>query len=466
MRSGGHAVDSLFAAHHPPGVSSASLPAGAAGRPRRSRRLLALSGDERLVEQVRAGNEAAFAVLFERHAPAILSFCRHMLGSVEDAEDASQQVFVSAHRDLLRSEREVAFKPWLFTIARNRCLSMLRARRPESLPLDEDAVVGTDDAVDQRVELRELLLDLRDLPEEQRAALVLSELGDLSHPQIAEVLGVEAGKVKGIVFRARAGLAERREARLAPCEEIREELATASGGALRRGRLRQHLRRCPGCSAFSQEVRRQRSLMAVVLPVAPSAALKASVLGATGATGVGSGGLTGLVAAGSLGSGGLAKLAVAGVLAAGAGALGGTLESEDTNERQVPRGPQAPAAAAAAVAAPAGAVFQTSPAKPPAARARGSRRGSHTGQGGPARGETPARGGADRAPQGRPAPPGARRSSSAPPPVRPQRPPTGARSPRSRGQRAAPAPRPRPSSPAAAPDPRRGRAESRRRLLP
>ena len=87
--------------------------------------------------------------------------------------------------------------------------------------------------------------DLHDLPEDQRAALVLTELGDLSHAEVAEVLGCEVPKVKGLVFRARAGLIERRDARAAPCEEIRVELATARRGGLRRGRLRHHLKALP-----------------------------------------------------------------------------------------------------------------------------------------------------------------------------------------------------------------------------
>src|SRR5918996_3698294 len=111
-------------------MRAASVPARTAARPLRSRRLLALAGDARLVEQVRRGNEAAFEVLFERHGAAILGFCRHMLGSVEDAEDAVQHTFAAAYRDLqLGGDREIVLKPWLFAIARNRCTSLLRRRR-------------------------------------------------------------------------------------------------------------------------------------------------------------------------------------------------------------------------------------------------------------------------------------------------------------------------------------------------
>src|SRR5688572_6599494 len=118
-------------------MRAASIPARAPAVPLRSRRLLALAGDARLVEQIRRGNEAAFEVIFERHGPAILAFCRHMLGTREEAEDAVQHTFAAAYRDLQRGgDRDIALKPWLFTIARNRCVSVLRARRETPVAVD------------------------------------------------------------------------------------------------------------------------------------------------------------------------------------------------------------------------------------------------------------------------------------------------------------------------------------------
>src|ERR687891_35070 len=268
------------------------VPARAPARPLQSRRLLALAGDERLVDQVRRGNEAAFEVIFERHGPAILAFCRHMLGSREEAEDAVQHTFAAAFRDLERSgERELALKPWLFTIARNRCISVLRTRREQPVAEPEAmATAGLAEQVEQRAELRRLLADVGDLPEDQRAALLLAELGDLSHAEVGTVLGCEAGRVKALVFRARSGLIARREARETPCEEIREQLANLRGGALRRTQLRLHLRDCPGCRAYRDEVRLQRRMLAAALPVVPTLGLKSSVLAAVGPGGGGAGG--------------------------------------------------------------------------------------------------------------------------------------------------------------------------------
>ena len=254
---------------------------------RAPKRLLALRGDDVLVERVRAGDPTAFEVLYERHVPGLLSFCRHMLGDAGEAEDAVQQAFAAAHADILRSPREINFKPWLYTIARNRCVSVLRVRRDEPDPDPEVSTEGLSEQVQQRADLREMVADINDLPQDQRAALVLSELGDLSQAEVAEVLGCGVSNVKGLVFRARAGLSERRDARAAPCEEIRAELASARRGGLRRGRLRHHLKACPGCAAYLEDVRRQRRMLAVVLPVIPSAGLKETVLAATGIGGGG-----------------------------------------------------------------------------------------------------------------------------------------------------------------------------------
>ena len=91
--------------------------------------LLRLASDQRLAELVAAGSAHAFEVLYDRHSRPVLGFCRHMLGSIDEAEDVLQHTFVAAYRDLRRSGPPAAVRPWLFVIARNRCISVLRARR-------------------------------------------------------------------------------------------------------------------------------------------------------------------------------------------------------------------------------------------------------------------------------------------------------------------------------------------------
>ena len=290
-----------------------------------SSRLLRLAGDDRLVALVRAGNERAFEAVYDRYHRQLLSFCRHMLGRADEAEDAVQQTFISAHADLNRSGRPIALRAWLFTIARNRCLSILRARRETATLEDvEPETGGLAAEVQQREDLRTMLGDIARLPEDQRAALVLAELGGLDHGDIADIVGCPKEKVKALVFQARSSLALSRQARETSCEEIREQLATLRGGALRRTALRRHLRGCTGCREFRDEVRRQRSAMALLLPVVPAVGLKKSVLAGAGVSASGAG--AGAGSGAGIGVAG-AKLAVlksaVAIAVVGAGAAGG-----------------------------------------------------------------------------------------------------------------------------------------------
>jgi RNA polymerase sigma factor (sigma-70 family) len=369
-------------------VSATTVTTRAPARTFRSKRLLALAGDDRLVEQIRRGSEVAFEVAYERHGNGILAFCRHMLGSREEAEDAVQHTFAAAYSDLQREgERRIALKAWLYTIARNRCISVIRSRREHAAELHELPTAGLSEQVERRAELRELLSDVRELPEEQRAALLLSEAAGLSHAEVAQVLGCRPAAVKGIVFRARSGLIERRAARDTPCAEIREQLATLRGGALRRNALRHHLRRCPGCSAYREELRHQRRMLAVALPVTPTLGLKAGVLGAAGIGGGAAAGASGGALA--LGSAAVAKVAMVGALAGGTVVAGEVVIERATEPRaaQVAPAPDAPSRAPAtpAMGRPPvetrGAHGRSVSAERRSARSRGNHRGNGNGNG-------------------------------------------------------------------------------------
>src|SRR6476619_623166 len=137
------------------------------------------------------GDSAAFAAVYERHHQALYRYCRSILRHEEDAQDALQSTFARAFAALQDERRDFELRPWLFRIAHNEAISILR-RRPESA-LPEDAC-GADDEIEERVAAREKLrvlsLDLADLPERQRSALVLRELNGLSHVEIGDVLDV------------------------------------------------------------------------------------------------------------------------------------------------------------------------------------------------------------------------------------------------------------------------------------
>jgi RNA polymerase sigma factor (sigma-70 family) len=293
--------------------------------------------DSRLVEAARAGEPRAFELLYERHHAPILSFCRHLTGRLEDAEDAVQHTFLSAYREITGSDGELDLKPWLYTVARNRCLSLLRSRRvregaaagalwtgrggaPEEHAAEAWGTDGLSEQVERREELRAIVADLGQLPEPQRAALVLSELDALSHAQIAQVLQVDTAKVRSLVFQARDSLISTRDARDTPCGEIRFQLSTLTGSSLRRRTLRRHVRACAGCHEFEVAVRGQHRDIALILPVTAGVGLRGAALqSALGGGAAGSG-----AAAGGLAGGG-AALAGGGAAAGGASGLFGGL---------------------------------------------------------------------------------------------------------------------------------------------
>src|SRR3954454_16684364 len=305
-----------------------ALPGGDPGR------FLRQEPDDALAELARSGNVAAFEAIYDRHHRGLIAFCRHMLQSREEAEDALQHTFAAAYRALTcAGDRPAALKAWLYTIARNRCLTVLRARRTREAvpdtPADGTVVEGLADAVQRRADLRDLVEDLHRLPEDQRAALVLFELGDHSHAEIAEVLDVERAKVKALVFQAREGLLRARTARDTPCAEIRRHLSSRTRALPRRGVIRGHLDCCAACAAFDLDVRRQRAALAIVMPVVPSLELRGSVLAplAGGGATVAGGGAA--LAGGGAGAGasGVSMTAAAGLGTGGAGVSVATLST-------------------------------------------------------------------------------------------------------------------------------------------
>jgi RNA polymerase sigma factor (sigma-70 family) len=292
------------------------VPAKPQGSATRGVRLQASAPDGMLVRRMREGDERSFEAIFKRHHAPLLSYCRHMLGSRDEGEDALQQVFIKAHRALLGGSAPRELRPWLYAIARNCCLTAIAARRPTAQLEDRTpALGGLSEDVHRREELRELLAGIGRLPEDQRSALLLAELEDLPHRTIATIVGCEVSKVKALIYQARSSLIADRDAREASCRDIREQLSVARGGKLRRGPIRRHLKLCEGCRDFQLAVSAQRESFAAVLPVLPSAGLLAAILGHGATHGAGAAGLGG--------TGGLASAGGSGATATGAGGAGG-----------------------------------------------------------------------------------------------------------------------------------------------
>jgi RNA polymerase sigma factor (sigma-70 family) len=290
--------------------------------------LLKLQGDAKLIAMARGGNPSAFETIVDRYQGRLLGFCRQMLGCTEDAEDVLQEVFVNAYRAMLADEREINLRPWLYRIARNRCLNLLRkptADAQESMdmvPVVEAAT--TAEKVSNREEFRQLLTDVGKLPETQRSALLLREMDAMSYEEIAAAMETSVPSVKSLLVRARISLAEASQARQLTCGEVRLELAEASEG-LRKvsGPVRRHVRDCEECADFRSQVRSNDKAMAALFPAGALVALKgfiASKLGLGGASGGASAGATGGAGAGAAGAG---AGATAAATTAGAGAVSG-----------------------------------------------------------------------------------------------------------------------------------------------
>ncbi len=303
---------------------AARLPALAGRSP-----LLRLQTDERLVALIRRGHHGAFEALVQRYQPRLLAFCRHMLGSTEDAEDVLQEVFAAAFNAICADERPINARPWLYRIARNRCLNHLRRPQPsgqDSMDVFErDGGTTTADTVHRREEFRQIVADVQDLPETQRTALLLREIDALSYDQIAEAMDTTVPSVKSLLVRARVSLAEAAEARLLTCEEVRVELGHVAEGLTRTtAPVRRHLKVCDRCRTFRGQLRKTNRALAAVYPLGPLVILKKLWVAKAGVGGAGAAGAaaTGGATAGGSGVAGVAMTAAGGITASGAVSAG------------------------------------------------------------------------------------------------------------------------------------------------
>jgi RNA polymerase sigma factor (sigma-70 family) len=294
--------------------------------------LLRLQSDERLIGLTRRGHHAAFEVLCSRYQSRLLSFCRHMLSSKEDAEDVLQEVFAAAFNAVLADDRPINVRPWLYRIARNRSLNHLR--RNTATGVDSMDVhfaengISTSDKVLRRESFRELIADVHELPETQRTALLLREIDAMSYEQIAQAMDTTVPSVKSLLVRARISLAEAAEARQMSCSEVRLELGHVAEGLSKLTQpARRHVRSCGSCAAFKKQLRANNHALAAVMPVAPLLILKKLILTKLGSTASAggahvAGGSAATVGAGATGAPAAGGSSLAGgLMTAGAGAL-------------------------------------------------------------------------------------------------------------------------------------------------
>ncbi|HZT41904.1 MAG TPA: RNA polymerase sigma factor [Chthonomonadaceae bacterium] len=175
--------------------------------------------DEKLVARTLAGDQNAFRVLVERHYNAVYRLCRSILRHAEDAEDATQEVFVRAYEALGQFSGRGAFSAWLRRLTVNHCLNRAQAAsakaaaRSYSLDLLAEtlpASIESDPAERLRraEERARIKSELECLPPQQRAALGLRLLEGLSYEEIADLMGVPVNSVRSWLHRGRARLRE------------------------------------------------------------------------------------------------------------------------------------------------------------------------------------------------------------------------------------------------------------------
>ncbi|MBW3608762.1 MAG: RNA polymerase sigma factor, partial [Actinobacteria bacterium] len=290
--------------------------------------------DERLARLAARGSEAAFAAIFERHHQALHRYCHSIVGNGHDASDALQSTMLKAYRALSGETREITLRPWLYKIAHNESISLLRARHSDS-DLDAAAHVGdlaTEGLIESRDRLRALAVDLTELTEQGRGALLMRELGGLEFAEIAAALGISSAAAKQSVYESRCVLQALQEGREMDCDVVRRTLSDGDRRMLRGKRLRGHLRSCAGCHDFELALRQRPAHLAALAPPLPMAAAAAMLSGVLGGTGAGGGfgtggGLLAALTGGAKGAAGaslttkVATVAVVGTTIVGGGAV-------------------------------------------------------------------------------------------------------------------------------------------------
>jgi RNA polymerase sigma factor (sigma-70 family) len=294
------------------GGSTSAAPTGSAGR------LRAIG----LGRRAARGERSAFEQIFRQHYQELYRYC---LAIVRDRD--------AALRSLPGESREINLRPWLFRVAHNESISLLRQRRTD--PVDQGDVPEREGASPEsqlatRDRLRRLVVDLQDLPERQRSAIVMRELSGLSYTEIGDALSCSDGGARQFVYEARTALREREEGRSMECDEVRLAISERDGRRLRGRKLRAHLSECDGCRGFAAAIATRRADLQSLCPPLPAVAAGTMLTGLLGSGGAATG-VAGL--AGAAGGGAAASLAIKGgslaaaiAIAAGAADVSGLVD--------------------------------------------------------------------------------------------------------------------------------------------
>ncbi len=205
----------------------------------------------------RSDEGARTAALYRAHGAELLRFAWHRLGRLEDAEDAVQATFLSAHRVLVEGEQIREPRAWLFRILRNECLTRIATTKRRGVPdhLEDwhaDAAPGVAEQVEQREEFDTTVALLASLPGPQRDALVLREWLGLSSIETATIIDSTPQGVDALIYRARKSLVAVPDADdQSTCADTRRALAADEITV----RTRAHLVGCRSCRAAALRLR-------------------------------------------------------------------------------------------------------------------------------------------------------------------------------------------------------------------
>lgn len=191
-------------------MASAALPQIAMGEPvSTAAARVDRSGERALVEACQRGDRDAFDTLVTRYQRNLYRLCYRYVNDHSDANDLAQEAFLKAYKAIGRFRGDAAFSTWLYRIAVNTCLNFRAARKPQSEPLAEslaDGRRGVGEDIEQRERAARVRAAVERLPEKQRLTLILKIYQDLTHEQVAEILGSSVGTVKANLFHALGNL--------------------------------------------------------------------------------------------------------------------------------------------------------------------------------------------------------------------------------------------------------------------
>jgi RNA polymerase sigma factor (sigma-70 family) len=200
--------------------------------PKISIRLLAAQSDQRLAALAAAGHERAFETLVHRHRRPLLRYCRRMGLNDARAEDVLQQAFVRAWLAFARQTDVRDVRAWLYRIVHNAAVNAMRGAGEGHIELTDAiqtaASATRETELQRRIAVRDALTDVAALPQMQQQAIFLTAVDGQSHEEVATVLGVSEGAVRGLLYRARATLRSAAAA-LTPPQLL--EWAARGGGA-------------------------------------------------------------------------------------------------------------------------------------------------------------------------------------------------------------------------------------------